>query len=288
MKHRSVIAFVIVAAALFAAPQLSHDLQSLRSGLGARLRGELLQAFLSLHPADGASAAPSARGARTLLASCTKGKIEAPAAKAKKNEARAAAEPQSGETTFREPAVNLAMITEPASAPDVWKAQAARAQLNAGGEALATREEAGREVAMIIPPDFGIEPPALAELSAAVAKAHEGAALKRKEAEEIRRVTFVATGFEGRQLNLNGPAGEALRRLSETLPGNFEFRLEGNGSKSKTLKVIKRVVEAGRPTAAPAPRAQRLPGAVACTVTATAADAQTLSVADAQTLSASE
>jgi hypothetical protein len=278
MKHRSVIAFVIVAAALFAAPQLSHDLQSLRSGLGARLRGELLQAFLSLHPADGASAVPTARGARTLLASCTKGKIETPAAKAKKNESRAAAEPQTEDTTSREPAAHLAMMNEPTDAPDVWKAQAVRARLNAAGEALAAREEAGREVAMIIPPDSGIEPPALAELSAAVAKAHEGAALKRKEAEEFRRVTFVATGFEGRQLNLHGPAGEALRRLSETLPGNFEFRLEGNGSKSKTLKVIKRVVEAGRPAAAPAPRAQRLPGAVACT--ASAADAQTLSASE--------
>jgi hypothetical protein len=279
MKHRSVIAFVIVIAALFAAPQLSHDLQSLRSGLGARLRGELLQAFLSLHPADGASAAPSARGAHTLLASCTKGKAEAQAAKAKKSEPRAAAEQQSEETTAGGPAVHLAMMNEPADAPDDWKAQAVRAHLNAAREASAASDEAAAEVAMIIPPDAGIEPPARAELSAAVTKAREGAARKRRETEELRRVTFVATGFEGRQFNIHGPAEEALRRLSETLPGSFEFRLEGDGSKSKTLKVIKRTVEATRPAApAPAPRAHRLPGAVACS--ATAADVETLSASE--------
>ena len=273
MKHRSVIAFVIVAAALFAAPQLSHDLQSLRSGLGARLRGELLQAFLSLHPEDGASAAPSARGARTLLASCAKAGTEAPAAKAKKSEPRAAAGQQSEETAAGGPAVHLAMMTGPSDAPDAWKAPAARAHQKAAGEAAVPSE-----VAMIIPPDSGIEPAALAELSAATAKAREGAALKRREVEELRRVTFVAAGFEGRQLNIQGPAEEALRRLGEALPGGFEFRLEGDGSKSKALKVIKRAVGAGRPAAAPAPRAPRLPGAVACA--ATAADAQTLSAGE--------
>jgi hypothetical protein len=282
MKHRSVIAFVIVAAALFAAPQLSHDLQSLRSGLGARLRGELLQAFLSLHPADGASAVPSARGARALLASCTKGKAEATPAKAKKSEPRAAAERQTLETNYLEPAARLAMINEPGAGPDGLQARALRADIDATGEALAARGELATEVAMIIPPDSGIEPPppAVAELKAAAAKARRGAALKRKEVEELRRVTFIAAGFDGRQVNVQMPNEEALRRLSETLRGNFEFRLQGDGSKSRTLKVIRRAVEAGRPAApAPAPRAQRLPVAVACSAT-TAADVQTLSASE--------
>lgn len=277
MKHRSVIAFVIVAAALFAAPQLSHDLQSLRSGLGARLRGELLQAFLSLHPSDGAPAAPAARGARTLLASCTKDKAEAPAAKANKSEPRAAAERRTEETISQEPSVHLAMMTEPGAGPDGSQAQAVYAEMDAVGGALAARGELATEVAMIIPPGSGLELPP--PPPAARAKAREGAASRRKEAEELRRVTFVATGFDGRQLNIHGPAEEALRRLSEALPGGYEFRRGGNGSKSKTLRVIKRAVEAGRPAAsASAPRAPMFPVAVACD--APAAEEETLSAGE--------
>src|SRR5215213_8608399 len=88
MKHRSVIAFVIVAAALFAAPQLSHDLQSLRSALGSRLSGELMQAFLSLPSTEGAAAAVAPQRAETQLASCTK---ERPVAKQRKSDPSPAA-----------------------------------------------------------------------------------------------------------------------------------------------------------------------------------------------------
>jgi hypothetical protein len=283
MKHRSVIAFVIVAAALFAAPQLSHDLQSLRNGLGMRLRGELLSAFLSLHTEDGGAAvAPSARAAQTLLASCTKGKAEAaPAKAAKKSEPRAAVE-QPEETTSQEPALHLAMLAEPADAPDVWKSPAVRAHLNAVGEAVAARGELPKEVAMIVPPDISMDPPPPPpKATAAAAKANAAAALKREEVEALRRVTFVATGFDGRRLNIQGPAAEdALRRLSEALPGSFEFRLEGNGSKPKAMKVIKRSADEGGPAAAPAPRAQRLPGAVACSMAAVAPVAEILSAGE--------
>jgi hypothetical protein len=283
MKHRSVIAFFIVAAALFAAPQLSHDLQGLRSGLGARLRGELLQAFLSLHPEDGAAAAPNAREARTLLAICPKSRAEAPAAKAKKDEPRAAAQQQSEETADGGPAVQLAMMTEPANAPDVWTADAARDHINAVGEAVAApaRVEADTEVAMIIPPDAGLDPPPPTELSAARMKARAGASQKRREAEGLLRATFIATGFDGQKLDLQGPAAESLRRLSETLPGSFEFRFEGNGSKAKTMKFIKRTVEAARPSAAaPAPRATRLPGLVACVAPMPAAETRALTAGE--------
>ncbi|HJQ33391.1 MAG TPA: hypothetical protein VJ866_14490 [Pyrinomonadaceae bacterium] len=283
MKHRSVIAFVIVAAALFAAPQLSHDLQSLRSGLGMRLRGELLQAFLSMHTEDGGAAvvAPSARGAQTLLASCTKVKAEAAPAKAtKKSEPRAAVE-QTEETNSPEPAMHLAMLAEPADAPDVWKSKAVRAHLDAVGEAVASRGELSKEVAMIVPPDISMDPPppTVAKATAAAAKANAAAALKREEVEALRHVTFVATSFDGRRLNVQAPTEDALRRLSESLPGSFEFRVEGDGSKTKTMKFIKR--EGGRPAAAaPAPRAQRLPGAVACTAVAPAPVAEILSAGE--------
>jgi hypothetical protein len=274
MKHRSVIAFVIVAAALFAAPQLSNDLQSFRNGLGMRLRGELLQAFLSVHTEDGgaAVAAPSARAAQTLLASCTKARAEAAPAKASKKSEPRAAVGQTEETNSQEPALHLAMLTEPADAPGVWKSPAVRAHLDAIGEAVVSRGEQSKEVAMIVPPDASMDPPPPPPIkaTAAAAKANAAAALKREEVEAFRRVTFVAAGFDGRRLNIQGPNVDALRRLSEALPGSFEFRLEGNGSKPKALKAIKG--EGGRPAAAPAPRAQRLPGAVACNVAAPVAE----------------
>src|SRR5437763_109190 len=53
MKHRSVIAFILLAAALFAAPQISHDILSLKSAVVARVRGEVMRAFLSLGGRDG-------------------------------------------------------------------------------------------------------------------------------------------------------------------------------------------------------------------------------------------
>src|SRR5215213_7775129 len=88
MKHRSVIAFVIVAAALFSLPQLSHDLQALKGAVGARLHRELLHAFLNLPAGEPTSAAPVARTNENLLASCPQGKSGAAVAKSGKANGR--------------------------------------------------------------------------------------------------------------------------------------------------------------------------------------------------------
>src|SRR5205085_8522525 len=88
MKHRSVIAFVIVAAALFSLPQLSHDLHELKGAVGMRLHRELLHAFLNL-PADEptAVATPVMRPAESLLASCPRARSAASGAKGRQVEA---------------------------------------------------------------------------------------------------------------------------------------------------------------------------------------------------------
>src|SRR5215213_8192589 len=99
MKHRSVIAFVIVAAALFSLPQLSHELQAMKGAVGSRLHRELLHAFLSL-PAGGptATAAPStAAPAERMLASCTNQKS---GAKPGRVEAGGRAEGRTGGKSF--------------------------------------------------------------------------------------------------------------------------------------------------------------------------------------------
>src|SRR2546423_3632032 len=79
MKHRSVIAFILLAAALFAAPQISHDILSLKSAVVARVRGEVMRAFLSLGGRDGAGEL-AARRATTPAAPCAPEKGEAQAA----------------------------------------------------------------------------------------------------------------------------------------------------------------------------------------------------------------
>ncbi|HEX8686728.1 MAG TPA: hypothetical protein VF654_09500, partial [Pyrinomonadaceae bacterium] len=96
MKHRSVIAFVIVAAALFAAPQLSHDLRALRGAVGARVQAGLMHALLSMPVSESAPEAVAAPHApETLVASCTKGGAAAPAPRQRKGEQRAAARTES-------------------------------------------------------------------------------------------------------------------------------------------------------------------------------------------------
>ena len=80
MKHRSVIAFILLAAALFAAPQISYDILSLKSAVVARVRGEVMRAFLSLGSRDGGGEL-AARRAGVPVATCAQEKEEAQAAK---------------------------------------------------------------------------------------------------------------------------------------------------------------------------------------------------------------
>ena len=61
MKHRSIVGFILLAAALFAAPQIAHDLLSLKSAVGARIRGEIVHAILSLGKTDGSEALTAQR-----------------------------------------------------------------------------------------------------------------------------------------------------------------------------------------------------------------------------------
>src|ERR1051326_1639274 len=109
MKHRSVIAFVIVAAALFSLPQLSHDLQSLKGAVGARLHRELLHASLNLPAGEPTSAAPVARTNDNLLASCPKERSGAATARTGKPASNGRAEGKTFEQS--------AMLGDPAHDP---------------------------------------------------------------------------------------------------------------------------------------------------------------------------
>lgn len=220
MKHRSVIAYVIVAAALFAAPQLSHDLQNLRSTLGTCVSVGLMRTFLSLPSAEGAAARVGApQPAEAQLASCPK---QRPAAKQRKA-APARAEVRAAEVAGDE----QAMIEPPMLEPPP--------------------REALREVAMIIPPDGGIDPRVVARVETVGALRLTG-----KAGADYVAARFEAKGGEWRK------AEEALRDIEASLPGSYEFRLERDGSKVKVLK-FRRGPSPCCP-AAPAPRAPRPAG----------------------------
>src|SRR5436309_950417 len=113
MKHRSVIAFILLAAALFAAPQISHDILSLKSAVVARVRGEVMRAFLSLGGRGGGGEF-AARRATTPAAECAQEREEAQAApKSKRVEAHAPATVQADTTARQDQQEQLAMLISP-------------------------------------------------------------------------------------------------------------------------------------------------------------------------------
>jgi hypothetical protein len=264
MKHRSVIAFVLVAAALFAAPQISHDLQAFKGALGARLRGELLHAILSLPSSDGA-VAPNTRRADALLASCPLQKrMDAPSAKANKSESRSNAAPRAEAHVDESTREQLATAAASSHATTDWTAEPSRDIQDAiAGEAAKgfhQRQSEG-EVAMIIPPGMGVDPPGLADLRA-LESVRGNAQRKGRASAELKRVKFIATRFDGKNIDWQKASDEALRNLNEALPATYEFRFSPDASTRKVLKV-RRTGNAGPTPSAVAPRAPQALGQVA-------------------------
>src|SRR3954469_20769653 len=108
MRHRSNIAFILLAAALFAAPQAAQDLSTLKGAVAARIRGEIMQAFLGLHSNESASAAATQapRVDAALLACVETARPEAQPAPSKTIERPAPARRV-------EPRSQTAMLTDP-------------------------------------------------------------------------------------------------------------------------------------------------------------------------------
>jgi hypothetical protein len=215
MKHRSVIAFVLLAATLAAVPQVSQDLLELKSALGERARSEMWHAFLSLNGRGGAAQAAPQRTQHTL-ASCN-----APAnAGAKKSSApaRAAAQVEataSVESVRAAEVEELAMMLTPPDESPVVKVEIEAAEdlreMGLGRVLKApTREPLPvREMAMIIPPGEGADPVLPSRLVAAEGGAKAARARARRDEAEAR-VSYVATTFAERGVEFR-KVGDALR-----------------------------------------------------------------------------
>jgi hypothetical protein len=255
MKHRSVIAFVIVAAALFSLPQLSHDLRALKNAAGARLHRELLHAFLSLPAGEPTSAAPAARPAESLLASCPKAKSGAAATKTGRVEASGRAAGKSFEQG--------AMLGDPKNDPINNEA---KVEVKEADKVFAPLPELKGEVAMLIPPDAGIDPPSLADTLASDDVVRVESGRLRVEADGLR----VAYASAAKGAEWQKATREAVRTLDATLPGAYEFRVVRDGARTRVLKFKCGNCPAGAPRAPQPPR--QLPATPPAPVTFTSAE----------------
>ncbi|HST53917.1 MAG TPA: hypothetical protein VLJ61_18065 [Pyrinomonadaceae bacterium] len=250
MKHRSIVGFILLAAALFAAPQIAHDLLSLKSAVGARIRGEIVHAILSLGKTDG-SEALTAQRANTPRAICEKESGVAQAApKSKKAEGHATAETRpAAPSLLRDDQLamdgnQLAMLVSPSllaegageETPDA-DADGFDKNIVRGSSDLSQWTPAQGEIAALAPQD-----------KRAVVLAHVGALEnaptqrdrsreEREVAEAQRQLARFAADFAGRKIDAQVSGAPALRRFAATLPASYEFRVEGVGPRVKLLRV---------------------------------------------------
>lgn len=228
MKHRSVIAFVIVAAALFSLPQLSHDLQALKGAVRARLHRELLHAFLNLPAGEPVAADAVARPAETLLASCTQGKSGGEGVKGRKPSGNGRAAEKTVEQT--------AMIGDPAHDPINQVASAAFEKAADEIVVALPHLKVAAEVAMIIPPENGIDPRGIARALASEDVARVESDRLRVEANRLRAAHATAASFQA-DGEWQKSTGDALRKLNGSLPAGYQFRFVREGAKAKVLKL---------------------------------------------------
>jgi hypothetical protein len=113
-----------------------------------------------------------------------------------------------------------------------------------------TPHKALGELAMIIPPDSGVDPKGRVLAAADVNGAYRDAARGRRLAERVR-TSFVETRFDAKGGAWRKAEGELreedLREIEKTLPGSYEFQFDRDGSKRKVLKV-RRIAGANCPT----------------------------------------
>ena len=214
MKHRSVIAFILLAAALFAAPQISNDLSALKSAIGARIRGEILHAFLNLRADDAANELVT-RPAEPLLASYQAKGNACPQtqATAKKSDVRAQVQPRAEATAKSDAGEQFAMLIDPSSGPIMAKAVRSNIERRIVASEDASVPEG--DLAMLNAPDSVIDLPSLADALISGSKEKEATRRWEKSAEKQVRVAYVANGLE--KLDAQKLAQEAFRYLGTTL-----------------------------------------------------------------------
>jgi hypothetical protein len=233
MRHRSHIAFILLAAALFAAPQMAQDLSTLKGAVAARIRGEILHAFLGLHSNESAAAATRApRADASLLACSESAKPEAQAAQSKTTE-RSTPGRRAG---FRSQA---AMLTDPADKTNVGLPPSAVA-----GDLASLPRQVLTEtrLAMLTPPGNGVEPPpALAYRYESGDARTKAAPMTRDNFKQLEKhALYLQVRFE------RGADAEAIRRAAED---GARVAVEGAKTKARIQRVRRPARDCGAPCA---------------------------------------
>ncbi len=230
MRHRSNIAFILLAAALFAAPQVAHDLSTLKGAVAARIRGEILQAFLGLHANEAAPAATQTPRAELASAPASADKSdERPATQAaqRKGGERASCPSQRGGAASPSPArAQSAMLTDPAD-----KANAGLPPSAVAAELASLPRQVldGTQFAMLTPPGNGVEPPPPARASYEAGDARAKSA-RARFAEPEKNAFFFQARFER-----NAQGAEWVRRI--TAEAERSAAREGAKSRAKVIKL---------------------------------------------------
>jgi hypothetical protein len=190
MRHRSHIAFILLAAALFTAPQMAQDLSALKGAVAARIRGEIMQAFLGLHSNEAATAKQSPRVEASLLA-CGAEKSEAQPARVEEKKAAERTAP----ARRVEARAQTAMLTSPSDKDNAGLPPGAVAAELAS---LPRQVLTETRLAMLTQPGNGVEPPpALAfRHEAGGARTKSAPAARDKFAELERHAVFFQARFE--------------------------------------------------------------------------------------------
>lgn len=220
MRHRSHIAFILLAAALFAAPQMAQDLSTLKGAVAARIRGEIMHAFLGLHSQESASAATQApRATDASLLACNSTKPETQAAPSKTTERPAPARRP-------EPRSQTAMLTDPANKPNGLPPSAVADELASLPRQMPTETR----LAMLTPPGNSVEPPpALAYRYESGDVRPKAAPMTRDNFRELEKhALFLQVRFE------RGANAASIRRAAEDA---VRFNVEGAKAKSRAQKI---------------------------------------------------
>jgi hypothetical protein len=237
MKHRSIIGFILVAAALFAAPQIAHDLLSLKSALGERIRGEIVHAILSVSKGDGSEVLTARRTSATPEAGAKVCQQAQAAPKPNKSEvrtpadARPAAQSQQGDN-------QLAMLVSPSlliegAGEETWDAGGFDQNIVVHSPGLPRETPAQVEVAALAPRD-AVAPPVPAPAPAVARSIYQSERSRGREsrdwAEAQQQLAHFAVDLQTRKVDTQAAGVEILRRFGAAIPASYEFRVEGAGA----------------------------------------------------------
>src|SRR5947209_457950 len=244
MKHRSIIAFILVAAALFAAPQITHDLLSFKSAVGARVRGEIVHAFISLSRGDGSQELiAQSTNTPTIICARENGDTQA-APKSKKSEVRAPVATRTGASTQQGGQEQLTMLVSPSLLDEGMADETSDADTNVFDKnsvgksfKLPRQTPAQGELTMLVQPDANAVAPLPVGAQSNKTPERSRACASRKDAEAQRQLSRFAVEFAGRKIDSQASGVSILREFAAALPASYEFRVGGGAQRVKFVRV---------------------------------------------------